>query len=176
MPYISAPTYDTTSDSNGLIRVHVYYQFGLGIFLPFREIFERLPGSIPREKRSGSSAGVVGALPGRSLGRSAPRGRGLGPQSRAHRLYFQGPFFLPSPDLRREGKSDVCVHFWPAFFNFFFMRDATGKHLHATHTGSDSPNTKHTLEHGVKHIFKDKISSVVFVSLSLRIASRRIRR
>ena len=44
--------------------------------------------------------------------------------------------------------------------------------------GGDSPNTKHTLEHGVKHIqvFKDKISSAVFVSLSLRIASRRIRR
>ena len=62
-----------------------------------------MPGSIPREKRSGSSAGVVGALPGRSLGRPAPRGRGLGPQSRAHRLYFQGPVFSPSPDLRREG-------------------------------------------------------------------------
>ena len=42
--------------------------------------------------------------------------------------------------------------------------------------GGDSPNTKHTLEHGVKHIFKDKISSAVFVSLSLRIASRRIGR
>ena len=52
-----------------------------------------MPGSIPREKRSGSSARVVGALPGRSLGRPAPRGRGLGPQSRAHRLYFQGRFF-----------------------------------------------------------------------------------
>ena len=62
-----------------------------------------MPGSIPREKRSGSSAGVVGALPGRSLGRPAPRGRGLGPQSRAQRLYFQGPVFSPSPDLRREG-------------------------------------------------------------------------
>ena len=45
------------------------------------------------------------------------------------------------------------------------MRDATGKHLHATHTGSDSPNTKHTLEHGVKHIFKDKISSAVSLCL-----------
>ena len=71
--------------------------------MPFCEIFDRLPGSSPREKRSGSSAGVVGALPGRSLGRPAPRGRGLGPQSRAHRLYFQGPVFSPSPDLRREG-------------------------------------------------------------------------
>ena len=45
------------------------------------------------------------------------------------------------------------------------MRDATGKHLHATHTGSDSPNTKHTLEHGVKHILKDKISSAVSLCL-----------
>ena len=79
--------------------------------MPFYEIFDRLPGSIPREKRSGSSAGVVGALPGRSLRRPAPRGRGLGPQSRAHRLYFQGPFFLPSPDLRREGKRDHFNNF-----------------------------------------------------------------
>ena len=125
-----------------------------------------MPDSIPREKRSESSAGVVGALPGRSRGRPAPRGRGLGPQSRAHRLYFQGPFFLPSPDLRREGKRDVCVYFWPAFLVFVFsMRDATGKHLRATHTGSDSPNTKHTLEHGVKHILKDKISSAVSLCL-----------
>ena len=75
----------------------------LNVFAFLFEIFDRLPGSIPREKRSGSSAGVVGALPGRSLGRPAPRGRGLGPQSRAHRLYFQGPVFSPSPDLRREG-------------------------------------------------------------------------
>ena len=43
--------------------------------------------------------------------------------------------------------------------------DATGKHLHATHTGSDSPNTKHTLEHGVKNVFKDKISSAVALCL-----------
>ena len=43
--------------------------------------------------------------------RPAPRGRGLGPQSRAHRLYFQGPVFLPSPDLRREGKRDVRFFF-----------------------------------------------------------------
>ena len=71
--------------------------------MPFCEIFDRLPGSIAREKRSGPSAGVVGALPGRLLGRPAPRGRGLGPQSRAHRLYFQGPVFSPSPDLRRDG-------------------------------------------------------------------------
>ena len=42
--------------------------------------------------------------------------------------------------------------------------DATGKHLHATHTGSDSPSTKHTLEHGVK-IFKAKISSAVSLYL-----------
>ena len=34
-----------------------------------------------------------------------------------------------------------------------------------THTGSDSPNTKHTLEHGVKHILKDKISSAVSLCL-----------
>ena len=55
--------------------------------------------------------------------------------------------------------------FRPLFIFIFSMRDANGKHLHTTHTGSDSPNTKHTLEHGVKHIFKDKISSAVSLCL-----------
>ena len=78
-----------------------YYDFEL--FCLFVRFSTGCRARSPREKRSGSSAGVVGAFPGRSLGRPAPRGRGLGPQNRAHRLYFQGPVFSPSPDLRREG-------------------------------------------------------------------------
>ena len=61
--------------------------------MPFCEIFDRLPGSIPREKRSGSSAGVVGALPGRSLGRPAPRGRGLGRKAACTGSISRGWFF-----------------------------------------------------------------------------------
>ena len=78
----------------------------------------RLFGLEPRKLGAGSGAGGAGALPGRRRDRPAPGRRARGPQSRAHRLYFQGPVFPASPHLRRVGVF------------FFLPQKHTQKHRH----------------------------------------------
>ena len=90
----------------------MYYYVRLCESGPSADSFAGLPAPKPRKLGAGSGTGGAGALPGRSRGRSVPGGRGRGPQSRAHRLYFQGTVKRASPDLRR--RVCVCVCFFPA--------------------------------------------------------------
>ena len=112
--------------------------------MPFCEIFERLPGSIPREKQSGSSAGVVSAFPGRSRGRPAPRGGGLGPQSRAHRLYFQGPFFY-HPRIYGERANVTCAFIFGPLFFFFFLCEMPPANAFTQRTPAATARRRNTL-------------------------------
>ena len=120
-------------------------------------IFDRLPGSSPREKRSGSSAGVVGALPGRSLGRPAPRGRGLGPQSRVHRLYFQGPVFY-HPRIYGEREKVTCAFIFGPLFLIFFLCEMPPANTFTQRTPAATARARNTLSSTVSRYSRQRLA------------------
>ena len=154
------------------VYVCMYYHLRLWSFSPTGNFFALAPGLIQQVVGTGTGAGAVGSLPDRSRARSAPRGRALGPQRHAHRLYFAGTLKRTSPNQESLHRVTFFVFFCPppagycisdyVHITCIHTRRSAREHNkhtpHVTHTAAAAAharvrkNTTHTEDTHNKHV------------------------